>query len=195
MYGNSEILPVSEAHPPQFLNNYSVSKYAAEAYAKCFWERYQLPISMVRYSNVYGYNQHPSNPYSGVIGKFIGWSLRGEPLLIHGDGDQTRDFTFIEDACAVTLLAATSQRAIGQIYNVGTGVETSVNHLAHLILEATGSKSEVRHIQKRDIDNIRRRVLAVEKARLELRHFTHFSLKEGLRNTIAWETAQFKSEK
>jgi len=191
MYGNAEILPVSETHTPQFLNNYSVSKYAAEAYAKCFWERHQLPVSMVRYSNAYGYNQHPSNPYSGVIGKFIGWALRGEPLRIHGDGDQTRDFTFIDDACAVTLLAATS----GQIYNVGTGVETSVNQLAYMILESTGSKSEVQHIEKRDIDNIRRRVLAVEKARLELRHFTQFSLKEGLKRTIAWETEQFENEK
>jgi UDP-glucose 4-epimerase len=187
MYGNAESIPVDEGKSPQFLNNYSVSKYAAEGYAQCFWERFQLPISMVRYSNAYGYNQHPTNPYSGVIGKFIGWALEGKPLRIHGDGHQTRDFTFIDDACAVTVAAARSPRAIGQIYNVGTSVETSVNQLADMILELTGSDSEIQHVERRDIDNIRRRALSIEKARHELRVMPKTTLAEGLAKTVAWE--------
>lgn len=187
MYGNAENLPVSEGHAPQFLNNYSVSKFAAEAYAHCFWERFQLPISMVRYSNVYGYNQHPQNPYSGVVGKFIGAALENSMINIHGDGYQTRDFTFIDDACEVTLRAALSERAVGQVYNVGTGIETSVNELAAMIVEKTNSKSKIEHVERRDIDNIRRRVLAIEKSRLELRHTIAYPLQRGLDLTLEWE--------
>lgn len=190
LYGNATYLPVNEASTPQFLNNYSVSKFAGEAYALCFWERELLPVSIVRYTNVYGYNQDMANPYSGVIGKFIHWALRGEDLRIHGDGLQTRDFTFVDDACEATLLAGTMPRAIGQIYNVGSGVETSITALAQQVVGLCGSPSRLQHIERRDIDNIRRRVLNVEKARLELRYLPRVTLEEGLRLTIEHEKAK-----
>lgn len=187
IYGNASRLPALETDRPQFLNNYSVSKFAGESYANCFWERQELPVTIVRYTNVFGYNQWPDNPYSGVIGKFIGCALRNEPLSVHGDGEQTRDFTFIDDACEATLLAATRPRAVGQVYNVGTGVETSVNKLAERIIALAGSRSKIRHVEKRDIDNIRRRVLGIEKIRTELRFFPRFTVDDGLREAIRWE--------
>jgi UDP-glucose 4-epimerase len=184
IYGNALYLPINEDSKPQFLNNYSVSKFAGESYAQCFWERELLPVTVVRYTNVYGYNQDLNNPYSGVIGKFIYWALAGDDIKIHGDGMQTRDFTFIDDACEASLLAGTMPRAIGQIYNVGSGVETSINDLAQRIVALCGSGSRLVHVERRDIDNIRRRVLNIEKARLELRHLPKTTLDDGLRLTI-----------
>jgi UDP-glucose 4-epimerase len=168
IYGNPRYLPIIEDEPPKFLNFYSVSKFAGESYAKTFYEAHDLPVAVVRYSNVYGYNQLPTNPYCGVIGKFIVKALEGEPLQIHGDGEQSRDFTFVEDACEATIMAGLSPKSVGQDYNIGTGVETSVNALAQNIIALSGSRSELTYIDRRDIDNIRRRVLNVEKIRQQL---------------------------
>ena len=186
VYGNARYLPVNEEDRVEFLNFYAVSKYAGEGYALTFYEQYGLPVTIVRYSNVYGYNQRPDNPYAGVVAKFVYWALNGEPLRIHGDGNQTRDFTFVLDACRATILAAQCVRAVGEVYNVGTGVETSINNLARLVLDITGSRSEILYEPKRPIDNVRRRVLNVEKARRELRFFPEWSLNKGLEETVNW---------
>ncbi len=186
VYGNPKYLPITEEETPKFLNFYSVSKYAGESYARVFYELYQLPVVVLRYSNVYGYNQTTKNPYCGVVGKFIEWALRNEPIYIHGDGEQTRDFTFVTDACRATILAALNPKSAGEVYNIGTGVETSINSLAELIIMLTNSQSKIVHIDKRDIDNIRRRVLNIEKIRYHLKFYPEFTLKEGLKKTIEW---------
>jgi UDP-glucose 4-epimerase len=186
IYGNPRHLPINEDETPSFLNFYSVSKFAGEGYAKTFYEQFNLPVTIVRYSNVFGPNQSPSNPYCGVIGKFIHNALRNEPLQIHGDGEQTRDFTYVEDACKATLLAALDPKAVGDTFNIGTGVECSVNKLAKHIVGLSQSKSEIKHIDKRDIDNIRRRVLNIEKIRYKLRFFPSHTLDDGLKKTIQW---------
>lgn len=186
IYGNSRHMPVCEDECPGFLNFYSCSKYAGEAYAQTFNECHGLPVAVVRYSNVFGYNQHPQNPYSGVVGKFIEWALKNEPLMVHGDGAQTRDFTFVDDACRATILAALSSKAVGEIYNIGTGLETSVLDLAQHILQITGSSSPIQHQDKRIIDNIRRRVLNIEKARRHLRYTPSWTLRKGLEATVEW---------
>lgn len=186
IYGNPRYLPINEEDLPNFLNFYSVSKYAAENYANVFYEAYDLPITIVRYSNVYGYNQTPQNPYCGVIGKFIENALYNKPLLIHGDGEQTRDFTFVEDAAEATILAALSPKSIGRVYNIGTGIETSINKLAKLIIEKTGSNSEIRYIDRRDIDNIRRRCMNIEKMRHDLKFSPKITLEKGIELTVKW---------
>ena len=137
-----------------------------------------------------GYNQHPQNPYSGVIGKFIGRVLKNEPLMIHGDGEQTRDFTFVDDACDATLKAALSPRGIGEVYNIGTGIETTINNLARQIIQLTQSRSDVMHTAMRDIDTVRRRSVNVEKARVELRFSPQFRLDQGLELAIEWERSR-----
>jgi len=112
--------------------------------------------------------------------------LSGERPKVHGDGEQTRDFTYVEDTVDATLAALFSKRGDGQVFNVGTGIETSVNSLAEKIIDLAGKDLEPEYIDKRDIDNIRRRVLNIEKVRKTLRWVPSFTLKEGLRRTIEW---------
>lgn len=186
VYGNSRYLPVNEDDATNMLSPYAVSKYGGENYCKAFYESYGLPVASLRYSNVYGPHQRPDNPYCGVVAKFFASALAGEPLVVHGDGEQTRDYTYISDAVEATLLALVSPRAEGQVYNVGTGLETSVNQLAHTIIRITGRNARPQYIDRRDIDNIRRRVLNMEKARRELRFVPSVTLEKGLRATHDW---------
>jgi len=186
IYGNPRYLPIAEEDPTNLLSPYAVSKFAGEGYCHAFYESYDLPTAVVRYSNVFGPGQTPENPYCGVVAKLFYAALTDEPLQIHGDGEQTRDYTYVEDAVDATLSAAVSPKAAGQAYNVGTGVETSVNRLAALIIEITGTSAELRHIDRRDIDNIRRRAVNIEKIRRELRWTPGVTLEQGLRETHAW---------
>jgi UDP-glucose 4-epimerase len=189
IYGNPRQIPIAEDELPSFLNFYSVSKFAGESYCRTFYEIHDLPVAVVRYSNVYGDNQSPTNPYCGVIGRFIASATSDEPLVIHGDGEQTRDFTYVVDACEATILAARSPKAVGEVFNVGTGVETSVNTLAGTIFELLGREPNVRYVDRRDIDNIRRRVMNVEKLRHHLKFSPSFTLRRGLEETIRWHRA------
>jgi len=184
VYGNPRYIPILEEELPKFLNFYSSSKFAGESYAHTFYEMYGVPVTILRYSNVYGPNQSPRNPYCGVIGKFLTAAIQGQPLNIHGDGEQTRDYTFVDDAIEATIQAALCPKALGEVYNVGTEVETSVNRLAHLVLEVTKSSSPIVYIDKRDIDNIRRRSLNIGKIRSHMRFSPSHSLAKGLLKTL-----------
>ena len=187
IYGNPKHLPINEDDGGNsLLSPYSVSKFAGENYCRAFYETYDVSTAVVRYSNIYGPGQRAENPYCGVVAKFFEAALAGEPLRVHGDGEQTRDFTYVEDAVDATLRAALSPKAEGQIYNVGTERETTVNALARRIVEVTGSSSPIVHVDRRDIDNIRRRVLNIEKIRRELRWVPAITIEEGLRLTREW---------
>jgi UDP-glucose 4-epimerase len=186
IYGNPRYLPINEDDGVNTLSPYSVSKLAGENYCKAFYESYGVSTAAVRYSNVYGPGQRPDNPYCGVVGKFFEAAMAGEALRIHGDGEQTRDYTYIDDVVDATILAVLSPKAEGQIYNVGTGRETSVNQLARLILSTVGSETAPELIDRRDIDNIRRRVVNIEKIRRELRWSPSVTIEEGLRRTYRW---------
>jgi UDP-glucose 4-epimerase len=186
IYGNPRSIPINEDDVPVALSPYAVSKLGGELYCNAFYENYGVPVSVVRYSNVFGIGQRPDNPYCGVIGKFFAAAIEGRPLQVHGDGEQTRDYTYIDDAVDATLLAAIRPRAEGEMFNVGTGIETSVNGLAAKIGEAVGADVEIVHIDRRDIDNIRRRVVNIEKARRMLRWSPQVTLSEGLARTAAW---------
>jgi UDP-glucose 4-epimerase len=187
VYGNPRYLPVNEDDHLSLLTPYAVSKLAGEHYCLAFFESYGTPATAVRYSNIYGPGQDPRNPYCGVVAKFSEALFAGRPPLIHGDGNQTRDFTFIDDAVEATLLAATAERAIGEVFNVGTGVETSVNQLAALLIRLTGAAVTPAHADRRDVDNIRRRVVNIEKTRRALRWVPEVTLDEGLRRTLEWQ--------
>jgi UDP-glucose 4-epimerase len=186
VYGNARHLPVNEDDGTNMLSPYAVSKYGGENYCKAFFESYEVPVASLRYSNVYGPSQQPDNPYCGVVAKFFSMVMAGQQPVVHGDGEQTRDYTYVTDAVEATLLAAVSPRAEGQVYNVGTGRETSVNQLAELIIRTTGQNVRPKYVDRRDIDNIRRRVLNVEKARGELRWTPDMTLENGLRATHDW---------
>ncbi len=186
IYGNPKILPILEDETPLTFSPYSVSKLAGENYCYAFYETFFVPVTVVRYSNIYGPRQNPSNPYCGVISKFIRDAEAGKTLQVHGDGHQTRDFTYVDDAVEGTLMALLSPRSEGMIFNMGTGSETSVLTLVHQIAELVGGNVKVEHIDRRDIDNIRRRVLNIERIRTRLRWQPQVTLREGLRRTVAW---------
>jgi UDP-glucose 4-epimerase len=186
IYGNPRSIPINEDDGIQPLTPYAVSKLGGENYALAFYESYGTPIAIVRYSNVYGVGQRPDNPYCGVISKFFAAAYDGKPIMIHGDGQQTRDFTYIDDAVAATMLAAVHPRAEGEVFNVGTGIETSVTELARRVGEATGRELDIQHVDRRDIDNIRRRVVSIEKARRMLRWSPQVTLETGLAKTAKW---------
>ncbi|HLA16053.1 MAG TPA: NAD-dependent epimerase/dehydratase family protein [Candidatus Limnocylindrales bacterium] len=186
VYGNPRSIPLNEDDTIVPLSPYAVSKLSGEHYCLAFYESYGLPVSVVRYSNVYGEGQRPDNPYCGVVAKFFAAASEGLPLQVHGDGEQTRDFTYIDDAVDATLMAALSPRAEGEVFNVGTGIETSINQLARRVGEAVGRPVTIDHIDRRDIDNIRRRVVSIEKARRMLRWTPQVTLEEGLLMTAAW---------
>ena len=189
VYGNPVHLPIDEEVGVSTLSPYSVSKLAGENYTRAFYESFDLPTTALRYSNVFGPHQSPLNPYCGVVARFVAAALEGRPLTIHGDGEQTRDFTYVDDVVDVTLRALTSPRGEGLVFNVATGIETSVRRLAELVIAATGSGSAIEGVDRRDIDNIRRRVLSIERARRILRWTPSITLVEGLRRTVEWVRA------
>lgn len=186
IYGNPRYLPINEDDRISLLTPYAVSKYSGEGYCQAFYESYGVPVVVVRYSNVYGPWQDPQNPYCGVVAKFMQRAQAGTPLEIHGDGQQTRDFTFVEDAVEATLQAALSPKSEGEVFNIGTGVETSVETLAHLVSDLYGLELSPLHIDRRDIDNIRRRVVNIEKIRRILRWTPNVTLAKGLARTQHW---------
>jgi UDP-glucose 4-epimerase len=186
VYGNPKYLPINEDDRLSTLNPYAASKLSGESYCSAFYETYGVPVVMVRYSNVFGVKQSPLNPYCGVVSKFFNNLMNGDAPYIHGDGEQTRDFTYVGDAVEATLLAALSPKAEGEVFNIGSGKETSINELIRIMTEIIGVSSRPMYVDKRDIDNIRRRVLNIEKIRRVLRWVPTTTLTNGLGKTFEW---------
>ncbi|MFY0758523.1 NAD-dependent epimerase/dehydratase family protein [Metabacillus dongyingensis] len=186
VYGNAEILPTPESYYNIKLP-YSASKFTTEHYCDVYFNMYQLPVTTLRFSNVYGPGQLISNPYCGVIAKFFDSAENGQPLQIFGDGKQTRDFTYVEDAMDATILAALSDIAIGQKYNVGTGKETSILQLASSIKQVTGTHTLGNDFHpKRNVDVVQRRCMNTAKIEQELNWKKNHTLLEGLEKTKQW---------
>jgi UDP-glucose 4-epimerase len=185
IYGSSTSLPLNELSYPKVLSNYAATKLLGENFTIIYGQNYHIPVTSVRYSNVYGYGQSPKNPYCGVLGKFIDSALKGTDLPVIGDGEQTRDYTFITDAVHATILAAVHPMATNDVFNVGTGVEISVNRLAEIIQELVPGINIIR-LPERDIDNIRRRVVDIEKIHQKLNWTPLISIKNGIEETIYW---------
>ena len=186
VYGNPRILPIHEDESTRTFSPYSVSKLGGENYCGAFYESYGLPVTSVRYSNVYGRKQDPANPYCGVVSKFIQFIDEGRTPSVHGDGQQTRDFTYVDDAVDATLVALASPKAEGLVFNIGTGTETKIIELVHLLAKLLGRQVVPEHVDRRDIDNIRRRVLSIERIRTILRWVPQYDLERGLRMTVDW---------
>jgi UDP-glucose 4-epimerase len=185
VYGSSSRLPVSENDATRVLSNYAATKLLGEQYTLIYCRNYNIPVSVVRYSNVYGFGQSPRNPYCGVLGKFVHNALTGQPLSIFGDGEQTRDYTFISDAVDATILASVHPMAYGDVFNVGTSVETSVNRLVQLISNYIPGCT-VLNVQERDIDNIRRRMIDIEKIHQRLGWTPRVGMQKGIEKTLDW---------
>lgn len=181
VYNNAEIFPTPEDAEIITLGSYDKSKYIAELYLK---QRGNYTI--LRLSNVYGKNQHPDHPYSGVIGKMIGAALKGEPIKIYGDGNSTRDYTAVEDTVDA-IIKAIELPATECPINVATSVETSANDLCKRIWKALDKPQKYTRETPRSIDFITRRCLDISRAEKLLGWKPVVFLEEGIKKTIEWQ--------
>lgn len=185
IYGTAHSLPIAEDDPVNILSHYAATKYLAENYVNIYNLLYDVPTTIVRYSNVYGFGQSPINPYCGVLGKFIHNMLTNKILYVYGDGEQTRDYTFISDAIKATILAAVHPRSYGDVFNIGTSVETSVNDIINILKQAN-PLIQVKKLHERDIDNVRRRSVDISKIHKRLGWLPEINLENGIKQTIEW---------
>jgi dTDP-glucose 4,6-dehydratase len=185
IYGETETLPKHENLMPQPMSPYAVSKLTAENYVKIYHKIYGLNTICLRYFNVYGPRQIYS-PYSGVITIFINRLLRNEPPIIYGDGEQTRDFTYIQDVVEASMLALTRKKAIGEVFNIATGTPTTINQLATMLQQITNKTSlKPIHTNPRPGD-IKHSYADITKAKKLLRYNPKTSLKNGLTQLVKW---------
>jgi UDP-glucose 4-epimerase len=181
IFGEARYLPIDEDHPLHPESPYAVSKLAAEKYALAFYKVYGVPAAAVRYFNIYGPRQDTSE-YANAISIFLGKFKEGQPITIFGDGEQTRDFVFVEDVATANILAATRPAAAGEIFNIGTGQATSINQIADAIRQISGRESPVIYADPR-AGEVRDSRANIDKARKILGYSPQTDLKEGLRLT------------
>jgi UDP-glucose 4-epimerase len=187
IYGDQPRYPLTEDMEPRPRSPYAASKLAGEGFLRSWWHSYGIPTLCLRYCNVYGPRQDPGSPYAAVIPRFISACLSGERPVIYGDGEQSRDFTFVDDVVEANLLAARApQPARGQVMNVAAGaVPTTVNGLLAAVAELTDTRPDPQHEPPREGD-IRRSEADISKARRLLGYEPRIGIAEGLRRTIDW---------
>jgi UDP-N-acetylglucosamine/UDP-N-acetyl-alpha-D-glucosaminouronate 4-epimerase len=190
-YGDTPTLPKHEAMTPNPISPYAVAKLAAEYYMISFYRCYGLETVSLRYFNIFGPRQDPASPYSGVLAKFITRMLRGETPVIWGDGSQSRDFTYIDNAVSANLLAlkAPASACAGRVFNVATGNRTDLNQTVHLLKQLTGYTGEVEHGPERAGD-IKHSLADISLARRNLGYQPAINFEEGLRRTVDWYQSQ-----
>ena len=190
-YGDTPTLPKHEAMKPDPISPYAVAKLASEQYMMSFYRCYGLETVSLRYFNVFGPRQDPSSPYSGVLAKFITLMLRGEQPTIFGDGEQSRDFTYIDNAVEATLLAckAPAAQAAGQVLNAATGRSTTLNETFNLLQRLTGYSGPPKYGTERNGD-IKHSLADISRAETALGYKPAVDFEEGLRRTVEWYRAQ-----
>ena len=171
--------------PPAPVSPYGAHKVVGELYLKSFFDSFGLETVALRYFNVFGPRQDPSSVYSGVLSIFIDRLLAGEAPLIYGDGEQTRDFIFVEDIVRLNLLAAKIPAAAGRLYNGGRGESVSINRIWELLQQAAGERINARREPARPGD-ARHSCADISRARRELGFEPTVSLEKGLRRTLEW---------
>lgn len=186
-YGDSPTLPKREDMPSNPLSPYAVAKLTGEMYMKVFHGVYGLSTVSLRYFNIFGPHQDPTSPYSAVLAKFITQMLRGERPTIYGDGAQSRDFNYIDNAIAANLLAATAPEAevAGQTFNIATGHRFDLNETVELLKPLTGYSGDVNYEAERSGD-IKHSLADISLAQQKLKYEALVDFKEGLRRTVDW---------
>lgn len=196
-YGDTEVLPKSEDLPTNPRSPYAAAKLAGEQYSRLFYWVYGLETVVLRYFNIFGPGQDPNSQYSAVIPLLITSALRNISPTIHGDGEQTRDFTYVTNAVGANLKAsvAPASKVCGEVFNVGCGARVSVNDLWAAIGELTGSSVQARHGPARPGD-VRDSLADLTKSRDRLGYSGSVGLREGLDATIEWfrETESIASD-
>ena len=192
-YGEPDVIPTPESAACVPVSYYGVTKYAAERYAHVTGARsdVDLAVTSLRMFNVYGPRQSTANPYQGVLAIFIGNVLRGEPITVHGDGTQTRDFVFVEDVVDAWLRVLGAPETAGAVLNVGSGRETSVNELADAVLAAFGESRDTWEMRHEDVQLGDQRRSAADSTALATHGWrAATALEEGVRRTAVWAREQ-----
>jgi len=186
VYGSQAPLPLKEDFVSLHLDTpYQITKLLGELYCNFFYNYYGLPVAIARYFNVCGPGVIPG-AYRNVIPNFIYWALHKQKLPITGTGEETRDFTFVEDIVDGTLLLGVVPEAIGDAFNLASETETKVIDIANMVNEITGNHSGIEFISRRDWDKITRRRASIEKARKVLGYEPKMKMKDGIRRTYDW---------
>ena len=186
-YGDTPTLPKHEGMVPNPISPYAVAKLASEYYMTSFYRCYGLETVSLRYFNIFGPRQDPSSPYSGVLAKFTTQMLRGEQPTIFGDGSQSRDFTYIDNAVEANLSAAHAPavKVAGTVLNVATGTRVDLNETCKMLAKLTGYRGEPKYAPEREGD-IQHSLADITRAEKALGYKPKVGFEEGLRRTVEW---------
>ncbi len=185
-YGDQETLPKSEQMLPDPLSPYAVAKLVGEYYCQVFTRVYGLETVSLRYFNVFGPRQDPGSQYSGVVSRFISMLLSGEQPVIYGDGEQSRDFTYIDNVVAANLSAASAEGASGKVINVANGERITLNQLLAELKDLTGKQDVTAEYLEPRVGDVRHSLADITLARQFLGYESKVGLREGLERTIDW---------
>ena len=183
VYGDTPTLPKHEGMEARPMSPYALTKLAGEHYCRLFTELYGLKAVALRYFNVYGPRQDPLSEYAAAVPRFIKCALAGEKMPIHGDGEQTRDFSFVKDVVRANVLAAESG-ATG-VYNVAGGRRVSIMELAGIVAKACGVEPRVEHLPAR-VGDVRDSLADISRAREALGWSPGWTLEQGIREAAEW---------
>jgi nucleoside-diphosphate-sugar epimerase len=184
-YGDTEVLPKTETMAPRPKSPYALQKLVGEYYGSVFTSCFGLETVSLRFFNVYGPRQDPSSPYSGVLSLFMKHLLARTPPTIFGDGEQSRDFTYVEDVADLCCKAAHAKNVAGKVYNAGNGGKYTLNYIWKLLQEIEGVEIPANYGPPRAGD-VRHSMADTEAAARDLGHSPRFNIEEGLRKTLAW---------
>jgi UDP-glucose 4-epimerase len=186
VYGSQAPLPLKEDFVSLHLDTpYQITKLLGELYCNFFYNHYKLPVAIARYFNVYGPGEIPG-AYRNVIPNFMWWAIHKKPLPITGTGDETRDFTYVEDIVAGTLLLGVVPGAVGDAFNLASETETKIKDIAAMVNEITGNDKGIELIPRRDWDKITRRRASIEKARKVLGYQPGMAMQDGIKKVYDW---------
>ena len=186
-YGNAAVLPKHEGIAPNPISPYAVSKLAGEMYMTSFWRVYGLETVSLRYFNIFGPRQDANSQYSAVLAKFITLMLNGGEPTIYGDGEQSRDFTYIDNCVEANLLAcaAPAEQVAGEVFNVAAGAAFSLKRTVEILRKLTGYGGPVRFAQERAGD-VKHSLADVSRAGARLGYRPRVDFEEGLKRTVQW---------
>ena len=183
VYGEADILPINEQHPTSPISPYAASKLAADNYCRVFYQVHGLKTVCLRYFNVFGPRQ-TKGPYSGVISQFIGRLKQNKSPIIYGDGEQTRDFVYIDDVVEACILALKCKSCFGEAINVGTGKPTTINELANVLIEFF-CQAHIKPVYRAPREgDIRNSYADIGKAEKTLSYKPKITMKEGIRTLL-----------
>ncbi|HZB45514.1 MAG TPA: SDR family oxidoreductase [Pyrinomonadaceae bacterium] len=185
-YGDQPTLPKQEEMAPQPLSPYAAAKLAGEFYCQVWARTYGFETVALRYFNVFGPRQDPSSQYSGVISRFISALMTGERPAIYGDGEQSRDFTYVSNVVDANLRAAEAAGVAGQVVNVANGEKTTLNQLLDTLKQITGKTDVEAEYRDTRVGDVRHSLADITRARELLGYEPKVGLEEGLRKTIEW---------